>query len=152
MRDKTHGISFVIIITAIMFVFCESSCVKAPASGNLPEGPGPDPKRKPKPDTVSSATVPVTDLQKITLNGVKFLVNSNYQFFTWKELPSDVKYERMPVKEFTSLMVSPTIMKQFIIQSMEALTGIRPHIWPRMQAVISHALPVKRKIHLYSTL
>jgi len=54
------------------------------------------------PDAVSSATVPVTDLQKVTLNGVEFLVDSNYQFFTWKELPSDVKYERMPVKEFTA--------------------------------------------------
>ena len=54
------------------------------------------------PDAVSAATTPVTDLQKITLNGVEFLVNNNYQFFTWKELPPDLIIERMPVKQFTS--------------------------------------------------
>jgi len=37
----------------------------------------------------------------ITLNGVVFKLNRQYDFFTWKNLPSDVKYERMPVKEFT---------------------------------------------------
>ena len=56
----------------------------------------------PEPDAISSATVPVTDLQKITLNGVKFLVDSKYQFFTWEELPPDLIIERMPVKEFTN--------------------------------------------------
>jgi len=67
---------------------------------DLSQGPSYGPW--PEPDAISSATVPVTDLQKITLNGVKFYVNSDYQFFTWEELPPDLIIERMPVKEFTN--------------------------------------------------
>ena len=102
MRAKTHGISFVIIISVTLFMLCGNSFAQAPTPDNLPEGSGRDPSRKQGPDAGSSATVPVTDLQKITLNGVKFLVDSKYQFFTWEELPPDLIIERMPVKEFTN--------------------------------------------------
>jgi hypothetical protein len=101
MRAKTHGISFVILISAILFAFCGNSCVQ-PSPDNLPERSGRGPSQGRGADAVSSASVPVTDLQNITLNGVEFMVDKNYPFFAWKELPSDVKLERMPVKEFTN--------------------------------------------------
>lgn len=38
---------------------------------------------------------------KVTINGVTFNLYKKYEFFTWAELPLDVKYERMGIKEFT---------------------------------------------------
>ncbi len=103
MRAKTHAVSFVIIISAILLVFSGNSFAQLPeGSGPPPEGSGRGPSKGRGPDAVSSASVPVTDLKKITLNGVEFMVDKSYQFFTWKALPSDVEYERMPVKEFTN--------------------------------------------------
>ena len=41
-------------------------------------------------------------VKTVTINGVEFNLYADYDFFTWDDLPADVKYERMPVKEFTS--------------------------------------------------
>ena len=38
----------------------------------------------------------------MAINAINFEVSAAYNFFTWKELPSDVRYERQPVQSFTS--------------------------------------------------
>ncbi len=40
--------------------------------------------------------------QTVTINNIDFDVSAGYQFFTWNDLPSDVRYERQPVKTFTN--------------------------------------------------
>ncbi len=40
--------------------------------------------------------------QMVTINSINFEVSGAYKFFTWKELPSDVIYERQPVQLFTN--------------------------------------------------
>ncbi len=49
----------------------------------------------------SRNTAPKIPMGKVTLNGVEFTLYDKLKFFKWNELPSDVKYERMPIKEFT---------------------------------------------------
>jgi len=101
MSIKTHVISFIITISLILSVSCGNSFAQ-PSPDNRPDESARGPSQGRGPDSMSSASVPVTDLKKITLKGVDFMLDKNYQFFTWKGLPSDVKYERMPLKEFTS--------------------------------------------------
>lgn len=48
--------------------------------------------------TNGSSQMPVAE---VILNGVPFKLYKKYDFFTWQELPSDVEYERMGIKEFT---------------------------------------------------
>ena len=42
------------------------------------------------------------EAQTVAINAINFEVSAAYNFFTWKELPSDVRYERQPVQSFTS--------------------------------------------------
>lgn len=43
-----------------------------------------------------------TGVKTVTINSVKFNVSDSYDFFTWRDLPSDVIYQRQPVKAFTN--------------------------------------------------
>ncbi|MDB1124269.1 C-type lectin-like domain-containing protein [Vibrio algarum] len=40
--------------------------------------------------------------QTVVINSISFVVEGNYQFFTWQTLPEDVKYERQPIVSFTN--------------------------------------------------
>lgn len=42
------------------------------------------------------------DRQKININQIEFDVNANYEFFTWQNLPEDLKYERNEIVSFTN--------------------------------------------------
>lgn len=42
-----------------------------------------------------------TVVKQVRINDVDFNLYEDYEFWKWDELPSDVKYERMPIQEFT---------------------------------------------------
>ncbi len=78
---------------------------EAPTPDNLPASLHKSRTQRGKPGAMplnvvgdgSGATV----VSLVTLNGTDFNLYKKYDFFTWKELPSDVKYERSPVVAFT---------------------------------------------------
>ena len=44
--------------------------------------------------------MPTEPVSSVSINGVDFKLFYDYDFFTWENLPTDVKYEKMPIKEF----------------------------------------------------
>ncbi len=40
--------------------------------------------------------------QTVTINNIEFTVNSFYKFFSWQNLPADLKYERNKIVSFTN--------------------------------------------------
>lgn len=69
----------------------------------LSEAPTPDrlPDAKKMGPGMSGSDGPAEVFGEVSLNGVKFKLYKKYDFFTWDNLPDDVKYERMGIKEFT---------------------------------------------------
>lgn len=45
-------------------------------------------------------TISTTPVANININGVDFKLYENYNFFTWDNLPSDIRYKKMPIQEF----------------------------------------------------
>jgi len=74
---------------------------EAATPDNLPDGINAGPSGSGEPANAPSDTPAKTPVSTVTLNGVVFNLYSKYDFFTWKDLPADVKYERMPIKAFT---------------------------------------------------
>lgn len=72
---------------------------EAPTPDNLPKGIAQEEAGPPNMSADGSGSSPVTT---INLNGVDFNLYEQYDFFVWEELPLDVKFQRMGIKEFTS--------------------------------------------------
>lgn len=78
---------------------------EAPVPGNLPAGLDSEVRGGDQKDSSGSRSAsgsPVNNaVGTVTLNGIVFDLYNNYDFFTWKDLPADVNYERSPLATFT---------------------------------------------------
>ena len=73
---------------------------EAPTPDNLPPGLAGGSGGQKGPESMGSSASE-TPVATVTLNGVAFQLYAKYNFFAWKELPADVKTEKMPIQAFT---------------------------------------------------
>jgi hypothetical protein len=51
-------------------------------------------------DSANTSNLPMKD--KVTINGVEFTFDTQYAFFGWNDLPSDLKLEKLTLQSFTN--------------------------------------------------